>query len=101
MKKETTAMDIFFKILGYIAAASTTIAFVPQMISVVKTRDTRSISLGMYIIFIFGIICWLTYGIYKVDWPIIIANAVSAVFSSIILVFKIINVVHGEKPINM
>jgi MtN3 and saliva related transmembrane protein len=93
-------MDIFFQVLGYIAATSTTIAFVPQMISIFKTRDTRSISLGMYLIFVFGVICWLAYGIYKVDWPIIVANAVSVVLSSIILVFKIVNVAKGEKSIN-
>jgi MtN3 and saliva related transmembrane protein len=43
------------------------------------------------------VVCWLAYGIYKVDWPIIVANAVSVVLSSIILIFKIINVAKGEK----
>lgn len=90
-------MDLFFQILGYVAANSTTIAFVPQMISIFKTKDTKSISLGMYLIFVFGVVCWLAYGIYKVDWPIIVANAVSVVLSSIILIFKIINVAKGEK----
>ena len=90
-------MDLFFQIHGYVAATSTTIAFVPQMISIFKTKDTKSISLGMYLIFVFGVVCWLAYGIYKVDWPIIVANAVSVVLSSIILIFKIINVAKGEK----
>ena len=90
-------MDLFFQILGYVAATSTTIAFVPRMISIFKTKATKSITLGMYLIFVFGVVCWLAYGIYKVDWPIIVANAVSVVLSSIILIFKIINVAKGEK----
>jgi MtN3 and saliva related transmembrane protein len=93
-------MDTFFQILGYVAATLSTIAFVPQIINIFKTRDTRSISLGMYIIFVLGIICWLSYGIYKMDLPIIIANSVSLVFSSIILIAKIINVVKGERAVN-
>jgi MtN3 and saliva related transmembrane protein len=67
------------------------------MISIFKTKDTKSITLWMYLIFVFGVVCWLAYGIYKVDWPIIVANAVSVVLSSIILIFKIINVAKGEK----
>ena len=90
-------MDLFFQILGYVAATSTTIAFVPRMIIIFKTKDTKSITLGMYLIFVFGVVCWLAYEIYKVDWPIIVANAVSVVLSSIILIFKIINVAKGEK----
>lgn len=83
-------MDLFFQILGYVAANSTTIAFVPQMISIFKTKDTKSISLGMYLIFVFGVVCWLAYGIYKVDWPIIVANAVSVVLTSIILILRLL-----------
>jgi MtN3 and saliva related transmembrane protein len=89
-------MDIFFKIVGYIAATSSTISFVPQIISIIRTKDTKSISLQMYIIFVFGIICWLTYSIYIVDLPMLIANSVSLVFASFILISKIINVIKGK-----
>jgi len=50
-------MDLFFQILGYVAATSTTIAFVPRMISIFKTKATKSITLGMYLIFVFGVVC--------------------------------------------
>lgn len=88
-------MDLFFTILGYVAATGTTVAFVPQLISVVKTRDTKSISLGMYIIFVIGILSWIIYGVYKKDLPLLIANSISIVLASIILVYKVINVVNG------
>ncbi len=53
--------------LGYVAAFCTTISFLPQAIKVIKTRDTESLSLAMYVIFTFGVGLWLAYGIAKAD----------------------------------
>lgn len=85
-------------VLGYIAAVLTTIAFIPQVYKVLKTRNTADISLYMYICFIIGISCWAVYGIFKEDIAIILANSVTAALASIVLTFKIIHVVKGEKP---
>jgi uncharacterized protein with PQ loop repeat len=35
-------------ILGYLAAFCTTIAFLPQTIQVIRTKDTEALSLSMY-----------------------------------------------------
>lgn len=79
----------WIKIVGYIAAASTTIAFLPQAIQTIKTKDTKSISLGMYILFTFGVLMWLIYGIANTDWPIIIANAITLLLAIVILFYKV------------
>ena len=42
------------EIVGYIAAVLTTISFVPQAAKIIKTKDTKSISLGMYALFSIG-----------------------------------------------
>jgi len=80
-------MDILC-IIGSAAALFTTVSFIPQAIKVIRTRDTRSISLGMYAIFSGGVALWLVYGIMKRDMPIIIANAVTLVFALTILWYK-------------
>lgn len=80
------------KNIGLIAACLTTISFLPQVIQVLKTRNTKSISLNMYIIFVVGVLMWLTYGILIKDLPIILANLFTGVLSSIILYHKIIEV---------
>ena len=76
-------------ILGYAAAILTTISFIPQVIMVLKTKDTKSISLSMYSIFFFGIVLWLAYGIIISNMPIIIANVITLMLSGIILITKI------------
>ena len=76
-------------IVGYVAAACTTIAFLPQAIQIIKTKDTSSISLAMYFIFTFGVATWLLFGILKTEWPIILANGITLILASIILIYKI------------
>ncbi|MGV3354104.1 SemiSWEET transporter [Streptococcus orisratti] len=76
--------------IGFIAACLTTLGFVPQVIKVLKTKDTESISLGMYAMSVTGMLLWLAHGISIGDYALIIANTISASLASIILVSKII-----------
>jgi MtN3 and saliva related transmembrane protein len=87
-RKETmTPVDI----LGTIAAACTTGGFLPQAIKVIVTQETKSLSLIMYIMFTTGVALWLAYGILKADIPIIVANGVTLLFASTILIIKMKN----------
>ncbi|HMV43725.1 MAG TPA: SemiSWEET transporter [Leptospiraceae bacterium] len=81
----------FESIIGYIAASLTTISFLPQMIRVVMTKKTEDISRNMYILLNIGVSFWLFYGFLKTDYPIIIANTITLVFSLTILIYKIIH----------
>ncbi|WP_345303880.1 SemiSWEET transporter [Lysobacter hankyongensis] len=74
---------------GYLAAAMTTLAFVPQAVKTIRTRDTRSISLGMYVVFTAGIAMWLIYGIALNSVPMILANIVTFLLSATILGLKL------------
>lgn len=74
---------------GYVAAAMTTLAFVPQAAKTIRTRDTRSISLGMYVVFTAGIAMWLVYGIALHSMPMILSNIVTFLLSATILGLKL------------
>lgn len=74
---------------GYTAAAMTTLAFVPQAWQTIRTKDTRSISLGMYVVFTAGIAMWLVYGIALGSMPMILSNIVTFVLSATILGLKL------------
>lgn len=75
--------------IGYIAALLTTISFIPQALKVIKTRNTGSISLMMYLVLTVGLMLWITYGFIKDDLPIIIANSITVIFALLILYNKI------------
>lgn len=78
-------MSYDITIVGYIAGFCTAIAQFPQAYKVIKTGDTRSISVGMYSIMTFGIMLWLIYGILIPDLPMIISNTVCLIPSIYIL----------------
>lgn len=79
------------EIIGYMAGTLTTISFLPQAIMTLRTRDTESLSLGMYCTFTIGVLLWLIYGIYLDDIAIIYANAITLFLASLILSMKVYN----------
>jgi MtN3 and saliva related transmembrane protein len=76
-------------IIGLVAAACTTISFLPQAIRIIKIRETRDISLMTYVLLEAGIFLWLVYGILIANFPITLANGITLVFTTIILALKI------------
>ena len=76
-------------ILGLAAGTLTTIAFLPQMMKTWQTKSAKDVSFLMLIIFNFGLLLWLIYGIYLQALPIILANGVTLVFNLVILWLKI------------
>ena len=76
-------------IIGLLAAFGTTVSFLPQAVKTIQTKDTSGISLSMYSLFTAGTMLWLAYGIMSGSLPVMIANAITMIFASIILVYKI------------
>jgi MtN3 and saliva related transmembrane protein len=76
-------------VFGYLAAACTTISFIPQAVKVYKTKSAKDISLGMFSLMTAGVLFWLIYGIMINSLPIIAANAVTLFLSLYILMMKI------------
>jgi MtN3 and saliva related transmembrane protein len=76
-------------LIGLLAATLTTIAFVPQAWQIIKSRKTDDLSLTMYILMFSGQLCWLAYGIWMQDAPLILANIIGCSLSGTILAFKL------------
>ncbi len=89
-------MSLTPDLIGYLAASLTTASFLPQAILTLKTRDTASLSLGMYGLFTSGVLLWLIYGIYLANPAIIAANAVTLLLAALILACKIRNMFSKE-----
>jgi len=78
-------------LIGSAAGALTTVAFVPQVVKTLRTRQTRDISLAMWLAFCAGVALWLVYGIMLRAWPVILANIPTLGLAGIILAVKIRN----------
>lgn len=77
--------------ISYVAAFLTTIAFLPQAVKTIKTRDTHGLSVLMYMSFVIGVACWLVYGIELGDVALIVGNGVTLVLALPILVIVGLN----------
>lgn len=88
-----TSLDM----LGYIAACCTTASFLPQAIKVIRTGDTASLSLIMYVVFNIGVFLWMVYGYLRNDYAIVLANLVTLGLGLLILGLKIYHTVRGRE----
>ena len=89
-----TATDL----IGYAAATLTSVSFIPQALKSIRGHDTKSLSVGMYVIFTLGVVMWGVYGWLRRDPVIISANAVTGALSITILLIKLRNDVMGASP---
>jgi MtN3 and saliva related transmembrane protein len=74
--------------VGALATLASTTSFVPQAWKVIRTRDTRAISTGMYTVTVLGFSLWLAYGLLLGQWPLIVTNAICLLLSGFILAMK-------------
>ncbi len=82
-------MHHYASMIGFIAATLTTLAFVPQVIMVWRTRSAKDVSLGMYGMFTTGVAAWLIYGILIGSLPVILANAITLLLAAAVIVMKL------------
>ena len=83
-------LDFLGSNLGYFAGFLTTVAFIPQVVKVWTSKSTSDISLIMFVVFTFGVLFWLIYGVIINDYALVITNFVTFSLSLSILVAKIL-----------
>lgn len=83
------SVTIGVELIGFAAAFLTTIAFIPQVIQVWKSKSVEGLSLTTYIIFIIGVFLWFLYGLSIGSLSMIIANFITVLLASIIIYFII------------
>lgn len=79
----------FIEFIGFAAAFCTTVAFVPQLVRVVRLRSAREISLPTFLLFSVGVFLWLIYGVRTGSKPVIVSNIFTLVLSLSILALKL------------
>ena len=80
-------MDIDF--VGYVAGFLMAISFIPQAIRSIRTKDTTSISLPTYLLYVSAVVLWLAYGVLLHNAPMIFWNAITLAVSGSVLYAKL------------
>jgi MtN3 and saliva related transmembrane protein len=79
-------MDIYT--IGILAGLFIMAANIPQIYVIIREQSTDHISVVTYFILLTGSLLWLTYGIMKDDWPIILTNAFTSFTSSVMIILN-------------
>ena len=77
------------EIVGAAAAIITSLCWLPQILKIIRERQTTGISLVTNAVFAAGVFLWLIYGILIGAWPVIAANIVTLVFVIAIVLLKL------------
>jgi MtN3 and saliva related transmembrane protein len=76
-------------LVSAVAATLTTAAFVPQALHIIRHKETRAISLFMYVSFATGVALWLLFGAMIGNWPIMVSNAITLMLALAIIAMKL------------
>lgn len=78
-------------VIGFVAAFFTTISQFPQVVKVIRSKNTSGLSLTTYITLCIGVIIWAIYGFFIDDLPLIISNFLILLMAGTILYHKLKN----------
>ena len=85
----TRPVPLAVELLGFVAAALTSLCWLPQTWRTLRTRDARAISLWTQILLACGTVLWLVYGVQILSWPVIVANALTLLLVLAIITMKL------------
>ena len=86
-------------VLGIIATCCTTVAFLPQVVKVFRTGNTKSIAMAFILIKMIGSFLWVTYGIMIESNVVMFSCSIVSVCTSVIFCYKLKNVIINKEKI--
>lgn len=67
------------------AAVASVVSFSPQAWKIIRTRDVKGLSAGMYALTVTAFALWMTYGLLQGDWALIVPNTLCLILAGFIL----------------
>ncbi len=77
-------------VVSSLAAAASVASFVPQAWKIIRSRKTKDISVGMYILTVTAFGLWLAFGVMERQWPLVASNGICLALSLFILVMTLL-----------
>lgn len=78
-------------VIGLLASIFIPLAFLPQTIKIIRTKDTKGISIGAYSIYFVGVMVFFVYAILLMDIPMIVCQTINGLFAGTIFSITLYN----------
>jgi MtN3 and saliva related transmembrane protein len=82
-------MTLLVNAIGTAAGLLGIAGLVPQVLKIIKEKDTSSVSLKMYAVTTTAFVLWVAYGILSHSWPVAASNGVMLALVVTILTLKL------------
>jgi MtN3 and saliva related transmembrane protein len=73
-------------LVGTIGATASVASFAPQAWKIIRSRSTEGLSFGMFALTTLAFLAWMTFGLLKGEWALIVPNSICLMFATFILV---------------
>lgn len=87
----------FASALGFVAAALTSLSYLPQVQKALPKDSTGDISLKMLIALLAGLAVWIFYGLMVEDVVIVFANSIGAALVAVVLGCKVRDIISRRR----
>lgn len=77
------------EMIGTLAGMLCAVSFFPQVIKVIRTKQTKDLSLLTFLALSIGVFCWFIYGLMLGKAAIIISNGIILFMALAILLMKL------------
>lgn len=77
--------DTLITAIGITASALTAGSLIPQLVKLLKERQSEQVSLFMLCVLLSGLALWIIYGATKPDFIVLIANAIGFLINAMTL----------------
>jgi MtN3 and saliva related transmembrane protein len=85
--------------IGLVAAALTTVAFLPQVVQTLRSGSTHGLNLPMLVVLTSGVALWLVYGLALGQLPVILANGATLTLVALLLALKLRDLRRGDRAV--
>ena len=82
-------MALFVELLGCLAGVLTSVAYFPQIVKLLKTKQAAGISIPMYFCSLTGCVLWFFYGVIINSIALIIFNVINISSAFIVIVLSL------------
>ena len=76
-------------LIGLFAAAFTSLSYVPQVLKALPRGSTDDLSLRTLAVLAAGLALWVSYGFFKSDYVLVVANAIGFGLVAILIALKL------------
>ncbi len=75
--------------IGTAGGIVSSVTFLPQVIKIWQTKSAKDLSMMTLFFLTLNVSLWLTYGLLKTDFPLIITNSIVLTMIMIMIYFKV------------